>query len=78
MRYALINEDGSVNNIVIWDGISEVHWPDGYTIVPATSEHEIEFSLKNVPTQSNQNSLTNEEMELLRNLLSRIDSNVSN
>jgi len=75
MRYALINEDGFVTNIVIWDGISEVQWPDGCTAVPATPEHESEWNAKNVPTQSNQNSLTNEEIELIRSLLNRIDTN---
>jgi len=75
MRYALINEDGFVTNIVIWDGISEVQWPDGCTAVLATSEHEIEFSQKNTPTQTNQLPLSDEEMELLRSLLNRINPN---
>jgi hypothetical protein len=75
MRYALINEDGFVTNIVIWDGISEVQWPDGCTAVPATPEHESEWNVKNVSPQSNQTPLTDEEMELLRSLLNRIDAN---
>ena len=77
MRYALINEDSSVNNIVIWDGISEVQWPNGCTVVPATPEHETEFSLKTPLTQTEQSQLTYEEMELLRSLLNKIDSNIS-
>lgn len=75
MRYALIDENGSVTNIVIWDGISEVQWPNGCTAVLATPEHESEWNVKNVPTQSNQTPLTDEEMELLRSLLNRIDTN---
>lgn len=75
MRYALINENGSVNNIVIWDGNSDVQWPDGCTAVLATQEHEIEFSQKNTPTQTEQLPLSDEEMELLRSLLNRINPN---
>ena len=75
MKYALIDENGFVTNIVIWDGISDVQWPDGCTAVLATSEHESEWNVKNVPTQSNQTPLTDEEMELLRSLLNRIDTN---
>jgi hypothetical protein len=75
MRYALIDENGSVNNIVIWDGISDVQWPDGCTAVPATPEHESEWNSKYVLSQSNQTSLTDEETELLRSLLNRINAN---
>ncbi len=75
MKYALINEDGFVTNIVIWDGNSETQWPDGYTAVPATSEHESEWNSKFVSSQSNQTPLTNEETELLRSLLNRINTN---
>jgi hypothetical protein len=75
MRYALIDENGSVNNIVIWDGISDVQWPDGCTAVPATPEHESEWNSKYVSSQSNQTSLTDEETELLRSLLNRINAN---
>lgn len=75
MRYALINENGSVENIIIWDGHSEVQWPAGWTAVPATSEHEIEFSQKNTSTQNNQLPLSDEEMEMLRSLLNRINPN---
>lgn len=75
MRYALINENGSVENIVIWDGVSEVQWPDECTVVIATQEHETEFSQKNTPTQTEQLPLSDEEMELLRSLLNRINPN---
>jgi hypothetical protein len=75
MRYALINENGSVTNIVIWDGNSEVQWPDGCTAVLATPEHESEWNSKYVSSQSNQTPLTDEETELLRSLLNRIDAN---
>ena len=75
MRYALINENGSVNNIIVWDGVSEVQWPDGCTDVLATQEHETEFSQKNAPTQTEQLPLSDEEMELLRSLLNRINPN---
>lgn len=75
MRYALINENGLVENIIIWDGVSEIQWPDGWTAVPATSEHEVEFSQKNTPTQSNHLPLSDEEMEMLRSLLNRINPN---
>ncbi len=75
MRYALINENGSVTNIVIWDGISEVQWPDGCTAVLATAEHESEWNSKYVSSQSNQTPLTDEETELLRSLLNRINAN---
>jgi hypothetical protein len=75
MRYALINEDGFVTNIVIWDGISEVQWPDGCTAVLATPEHESEWNSKYTSSQSNHTPLTDEEMELLRSLLNRIDAN---
>ena len=75
MRYALINENGSVENIVIWDGVSEVQWPSGCTAVLATQEHETEFSQKNAPTQTEQLPLSDEEMELLRSLLNRINPN---
>lgn len=75
MRYALINENGLVENIIIWDGVSEVQWPEGCSIVPATPEHETEFSQKNTPTQTEQLPLSDEEMELLRSLLNRINPN---
>ena len=75
MRYALIDENGSINNIVIWDGISDVQWPDGCTAVLATPEHESEWNSKYVSSQSNQTPLTDEETELLRSLLNRINAN---
>ena len=75
MRYALINENGSVTNIVIWDGISEVQWSDGCTAVLATPEHESEWNTIYVSSQSNQTPLTDEETELLRSLLNRINAN---
>lgn len=75
MRYALINENGSVENIIIWDGVSEIQWPDGWTAVPATYEHETEYSQKSAPTQTNQLPLSDEEMELLRSLLNRMNPN---
>jgi hypothetical protein len=75
MRYALIDENGSVTNIVIWDGISDVQWPDGCTVVLATLEHESEWNSKYVSSQSNQTPLTDEETELLRSLLNRINAN---
>lgn len=71
MRYALINLNNEVENIVLWDGITEVEWPDGCTPVIATPEHEAEFSAKNAPTSSEPNQLTEQELELLRNLLAR-------
>lgn len=75
MKYALINENGLVENIIIWDGITEVEWPNGWTTVIATSEHETEFNQKNTPTQTNQLPLSDEEMEMLRSLLNRINQN---
>lgn len=75
MRYALINSNNEVENIVLWDGVSEIQWPDGWTAVPATSEHETEFSQKNTSTQTEQLPLSDEEMELLRSLLNRINPN---
>jgi hypothetical protein len=75
MKYALINENGSVNNIVIWDGVSEVQWSDGCTAVLATQEHETEFSQKNTRNQKEQLPLSDEEMGLLRRFINRIDTN---
>ena len=71
MRYALINSNNEVENIVLWDGITEVEWPNGCTPVIATPEHEAEFSAKNAPAPSEPNQLTEQELELLRNLLAR-------
>ena len=71
MRYALINSNNEVENIVIWDGITEVEWPNGCTPVIATPEHEAEFSAKNAPASSEPNQLTEQELELLRSLLAR-------
>ena len=71
MKYALINLDNKVENIVIWDGITEVEWPNGCTAVIATSEHEAELSAKTAPAPSEQGQLTEQELELLRNLLAR-------
>lgn len=71
MRYALINSNNEVENIVLWDGITEVEWPNGCTPVIATAEHEAEFSAKNAPAPNAQGQLTEQELELLRNLLAR-------
>ena len=71
MRYALINSNNEVENIVLWDGYTEVEWPNGCTPVLATAEHEAEFSAKNAPAPSEQGQLTEQELELLRNLLAR-------
>ena len=71
MRYALINSNNEVENIVLWDGVTEVEWPNGCTPVLATAEHESEFSAKNAPVPSEQGQLTEQELELLRNLLAR-------
>lgn len=71
MRYALINSNNEVENIVLWDGVTEVEWPNGCTAVLATAEHEAEFSAKNLPAPSEQGQLTEQELELLRNLLAR-------
>ena len=71
MRYALINLNNEVENIVIWDGITEVEWPNGWTAVIATPEHEAELSAKNAPASSEPNQLTEQELELLRSLLAR-------
>jgi hypothetical protein len=75
MRYALINSNNEVENIVLWDGVTEVEWPNGCTPVLATAEHEAEFNAKNAPAPSEQGQLSDEEMELLRSLLNRINSN---
>lgn len=71
MRYALINSNNEVENIVLWDGITEVEWPNGCTPVIATPEHETEFSAKSAPVLSEVNKLSEQEIELLRNLLAR-------
>lgn len=71
MRYALINSNNEVENIVLWDGMTEVQWPEGWQIVPATEEHEAEYSAKNAPAPNAQGQLTEQELELLRNLLAR-------
>lgn len=71
MRYALINSNNEVENIVLWDGGTEVEWPNGCTPVIATPEHEAEFNAKNAPAPSEQGKLTEQELELLRNLLAR-------
>lgn len=71
MRYALINSNNEVENIVLWDGVTEVEWPNGCTPVIATAEHEAKFSAKNAPASSEPNKLTEQELELLRNLLAR-------
>ena len=71
MKYALINSNNEVENIVLWDGITEVEWPNGWTAVIATPEHEVEFSAKTAPAPSEPNQLTEQELELLRNLLAR-------
>lgn len=71
MRYALINKDNKVQNIVIWDGITEVEFPNDCTVIPATNQHELEFSNNNITIQNNEIPLTNEEIEFLKNLLNR-------
>lgn len=71
MRYALINSENNVENIVIWDGVTEVEWPEGLKAVIATQEHEAEYASKSVSNQNEQVPLTEAELELLRNLLAR-------
>jgi tRNA A37 threonylcarbamoyladenosine biosynthesis protein TsaE len=71
MRYALINSNNEVENIVIWDGVTEVEWPEGLTAVIATQEHEAQYASKNISVQNEQAPLTEAELELLRNLLAR-------
>ena len=71
MRYALINKDNKVENIIIWDGTTEVEFPNDYTVIPATNQHELEFNSNNITIQNNEVPLTNEEIEILKNLLNR-------
>lgn len=71
MRYALINSNNEVDNIVLWDGVTEVQWPEGWQIVIATPEHEAEYNAKKAPAPNAQGQLTEQELELLRNLLAR-------
>lgn len=72
MKYALVNkETNKIENIIIWDGITAVEWPNGCTAVLANQEHEAEFSAKYASVPSEQGQLTEQELELLRNLLAR-------
>jgi len=68
MRYALINLNNEVENIVIWDGITEVEWPNSCTAVIATPEHEAGWSAK---FQAPEQSELNAEQELLLALLEK-------
>ena len=68
MRYALINLNNEVENIVIWDGITEVEWPNGCTAVPCTQEHDAEWSAK---FQAPEQVELNAEQQLLQALLEK-------
>lgn len=68
MRYALINENNEVVNIVLWDGVTELQWPQGCSAVPCTNEHEYQWSAKSIsPEQSELNA----EQQLLLALLEK-------
>lgn len=44
-RYALINEKtGVVENIILWDGVSDYVPAEGCVLVPETEEHRKMFS----------------------------------
>jgi hypothetical protein len=68
MKYVLINANNEVENIVLWDGVSEIQWPNGCNAVPCTEEHEAEWSAKfPAPEQSELNA----EQQLLQALLEK-------
>lgn len=71
MKYALIDKNNKVKNIIIWDGLTNIQWQNDLTAVPCTTEHEIEFNNNYISIQNNELSLTNEELEILKNILNR-------
>jgi hypothetical protein len=69
MRYAVINTSTSeIENIIIWDGITEIQLPDGCNAVPCTEEHEAEWSAK---FQATEQTELNAEQQLLQALLEK-------
>lgn len=68
MRYALINKDtGKIENIIVWDGITNIELPDNVQAVLSTEAHESEWSAQNYiqPIE------LNEEQKLLQLLLQK-------
>lgn len=73
MRYALINKDtGKIENIIIWDGISQIELPDNIQAVLSTTDHESEWQSQNYvePVE------LNEEQKLLQYLLQKYGSQI--
>lgn len=68
MRYALINKDtGKIENIILWDGITNIEFPNNVQAVLSTEAHESEWS-----AQSYKEPIElNEEQKLLQLLLEK-------
>ncbi len=68
MNYALINKDnGKIENIIIWDGLTPIDLASNIEAQLCTAEHETEWSLQNYvePVE------LNEEQKLLQLLLEK-------
>lgn len=69
MRYAIVNTStNEIVNIVLWNGVSEVQWPDGCNAVLATEEHEAAWSAKFKTVEQPE---LNAEQQLLQALLEK-------
>ena len=68
MRYALINKDtGKIENIIVWDGITNIVLPDNVQAVLSTEAHESEWIVQNYKEPIE----LNEEQKLLQLLLQK-------
>lgn len=68
MRYALINKDtGKIENIIIWDGITNIELPDNVLAEVCTEAHETEWNAQNYKEPIE----LNEEQKLLQLLLQK-------
>lgn len=68
MRYALINKDtGKIENIIVWDGITNIELPDNVQAVLSTEAHESEWLVQNYKEPIE----LNEEQKLLQMLLQK-------
>lgn len=68
MRYALINKDnGKIENIIIWDGLTPIDLASNIQVEVCTTEHESLWSLQNYKEPIE----LNEEQKLLQLLLEK-------
>lgn len=75
MDYTVLNKNtGEVENIIIWDGITDLGIDENIEVVPCTPEHRTEWINKFSNYQSNE---TEKELELLQFLLDKYRDQIS-